>query len=462
MPLLSIIIPSYNRATLVDQTLHSLARQSNTDFQTILVDHGSTDNTEEIYQKYRDQLQITYYKIERHAYSAGEPRDFGVRQAETPLILFLDSGTIVPSWYVTAHFDFHRLHPGYIGVGLQYRNDDIGEFALWENIDLALPEFKEAQFIDEREGIDLEEAGMPWLQGWTANLSLPREAYFSAGGFDLDLRGWGFEDVDLCYRVFKQGLKMAFVEEGWSLEVPQPRENIESRMANDQENSRQCYSKQQGLGLEVVCLNAMLLRSALHKYTSQLSITDREALRARIKEKIRTAKPHASREDLFFYLTALGQEIATWPAIPAEMHTQFTGPTLLVGGTPQDAEWCDYVTLLDDRKISTPSLWSCCGVLIPLPDQALETVVVSDVWKKLGWSILYPFGVQSKSLLEVLISEIGRAAKQAIFIHSSSVSGASVETLENLCHAYQLSYRIVQVDEQQENRPQLLVSGKMA
>jgi len=444
MSLLSVIIPSYNRADLVDQTLRSLVQQSTTDFQTILVDHGSIDHTGEIYLKYKDQLQLTYYKIERHAYSPGEPRDFGIRQAETPLILFLDSGTIVPSWYVSAHLAFHASHPGSVGIGLQYRNDEASrDFVLWENLDQARPEFKAAQFSDAREGFDLENSVLPWLYGWTANFSLPREAYFLSGGFDLELNGWGFEDVDLTYRILKYGFKIAFVEEGWSLEVPQHRDAPEGRMASGRKNMGQCYEKQRGLGLEAVCLSITLLTNALQEYKS-LPTTDVVAFNARVRAKMRSERPHESQEHLFRYLAAVGQEISTWPAIPSEVRTQVTGPTLVVGGTAQDAEWADYVTLLDDSKISTPSIWSCCGILLPLPDQALGTVVVTDIWKKLDWSISYPFGISSPSLLEFLISEIRRTATQAIFLDSESIpQGVSMETLAGLCQKHDLPFKVL-------------------
>lgn len=64
---LSIIIPSYNRASLVDKTLGSLIYQTRTDFQIILVDHGSTDATEDVYLKYKEILPLSYYKIGRRA-----------------------------------------------------------------------------------------------------------------------------------------------------------------------------------------------------------------------------------------------------------------------------------------------------------------------------------------------------------------------------------------------------------
>lgn len=446
---LSIIIPSYNRASLMDETLHSLTSQSRKDFQIILVDHGSTDNTEEIYRKYKDILRISYSKIARDDYSPGAPRDFGVRRSETPFIMFIDSGTVVPSQYIEAHLAFHHLHSNHIGVGLQYRKDDAGEEfdSLFQHgdIDQAYVVVKQAQFQDMREGIDLENSSIPWLFAWTANLSLPREAYFSAGGFDLDLNGWGFEDVDLCYRLSKQGLHISFVEDGWSIEIPQPRQSMQERMESGQRNMLHCYFKQRSLVLESLILAGMLLRKAIGGYRS-LPTTGPEALSTLI-EKIRS-EPHQQTEEIFRYLTTVGQDcVALPPSILDQVRSQFTRPTLFIGGSVQEAQWYDYTTLVDESKVSTTSTWSCCGIRIPLADHSLETVIVSDIWQKLNWSVQYSFGISSMSLLEVLISEIQRTAKRAVFIHSPSVlldhTSLSIEALEGLCRKYSLSFQLV-------------------
>src|SRR5579875_622850 len=99
---LSVIIPTHNRADLLDKTLHSLTYQSKTDFPIILVDHGSTDDTEAVYRKYKDKLRVSYYKIPREGYAPAVARDFGVKKIETPLLVFLDCGTVVPKSLATA------------------------------------------------------------------------------------------------------------------------------------------------------------------------------------------------------------------------------------------------------------------------------------------------------------------------------------------------------------------------
>ncbi|MHB8595622.1 MAG: glycosyltransferase family 2 protein [Ktedonobacteraceae bacterium] len=465
---LSIIIPSYNRAALVDRTLHSLTKQSRTDFQIILVDHGSTDNTEQVCAAYRDSLHLSYYKLDRddESFSAVMPRAFGVAHSASPFIAFIDSGMLLPSQYVHAHITFHLNHPNYVGIGLQHgldlqlrdsREDVDTLLNATDDIEQAYSVLKDAQLRDQRERADLENLHVHWSLGWTANLSMSREAYLAAGGFDLELKGWGFEDSDLSYRLSKQGQRFAFVEGGWGIELPQPRTDMRERLESNRLNMIQCYAKQKTVALEAVILRQTLLQkavAALRAFQPTGAGQQKPGGATSIQDMI-TSTFTQQAEDIFCALTMVGQEKAALPAvtIPDEVRTQFTQPTLFIGGTTREAEYYDYVTVGDERVISTPSLWSCCGIYLPLPDQSLGTIVVSDIWKKLAWSLPYPFGVRSLSLLEVLISEIGRVARQAVFIHSSSVSGLSIEVLENLCSTRNLPYKIVLSTEQSHSMP---------
>ncbi len=81
---LTMIIPSYNRASLLDQLLQSLTHQSCPDFHTIVVDHGSTDSTAEVAQKYMQRLQLSYYQIAHDDYAPGVPRDVGAQKGRHP------------------------------------------------------------------------------------------------------------------------------------------------------------------------------------------------------------------------------------------------------------------------------------------------------------------------------------------------------------------------------------------
>ncbi|MGC8558954.1 MAG: glycosyltransferase family 2 protein, partial [Nitrososphaeria archaeon] len=50
-PFFSVIIPTYNRAHLVGETIESFLKQTFKDFELIIVDDGSTDNTKEVISK---------------------------------------------------------------------------------------------------------------------------------------------------------------------------------------------------------------------------------------------------------------------------------------------------------------------------------------------------------------------------------------------------------------------------
>lgn len=88
-PLVSIIIPTYNRAHLIGETIESVLNQTYTNWELIIVDDGSTDATADVIHKYSDP-RIRYHSI-AHSGSFGMVRNHGIRQAKGLFIAFLDS-----------------------------------------------------------------------------------------------------------------------------------------------------------------------------------------------------------------------------------------------------------------------------------------------------------------------------------------------------------------------------------
>jgi glycosyltransferase involved in cell wall biosynthesis len=93
--LFSIIIPTYNRANLIVDTLDSILNQIFKDFEVIIIDDGSTDDTREIVESYiyDNGLKNWYYfyKINKER---GAARNFGIEKAKGQWITFLDSDDI--------------------------------------------------------------------------------------------------------------------------------------------------------------------------------------------------------------------------------------------------------------------------------------------------------------------------------------------------------------------------------
>jgi glycosyltransferase involved in cell wall biosynthesis len=86
----SVIIPTYNRANLLDRCLQSLVNQIYKDFEVIVCDDGSTDNSKEIYEKYKNILKIQYLWNENWGGPA-RPRNKGIAASQGEWICFLDS-----------------------------------------------------------------------------------------------------------------------------------------------------------------------------------------------------------------------------------------------------------------------------------------------------------------------------------------------------------------------------------
>ena len=88
MPFYSVIIPTYNRAKLISEAIKSVLEQTFKDWELIIVDDGSTDNTKETVQKFYDE-RIKYHYQENQERSAA--RNTGIDLATGDYLCFLDS-----------------------------------------------------------------------------------------------------------------------------------------------------------------------------------------------------------------------------------------------------------------------------------------------------------------------------------------------------------------------------------
>ena len=86
--LFSIIIPTYNRASLIGNTIESVLRQSCAHFEILVVDDGSTDHTADVVGQYKDE-RVRYYWKENG--ERGAARNFGSALAKGAYLNFFDS-----------------------------------------------------------------------------------------------------------------------------------------------------------------------------------------------------------------------------------------------------------------------------------------------------------------------------------------------------------------------------------
>ena len=95
--LISIIIPIYNRATLIGETLDSIIAQTYINWECILVDDGSTDNTHEVVKEYTsiDSRIQFYIRPNNYKKGANACRNYGFELSKGSFIQWFDSDDIM-------------------------------------------------------------------------------------------------------------------------------------------------------------------------------------------------------------------------------------------------------------------------------------------------------------------------------------------------------------------------------
>lgn len=102
---ISVVVPTYNREELLKETLRSLSSQSipKSEYEVIVVDDGSTDETNELVREYESKMDVTYIFQEDLGFRVSMARNKGIKAAKYEVILLLDSGIVAPGTLLESH-----------------------------------------------------------------------------------------------------------------------------------------------------------------------------------------------------------------------------------------------------------------------------------------------------------------------------------------------------------------------
>jgi glycosyltransferase involved in cell wall biosynthesis len=187
MAFFSVVIPLYNKAHFIAQTLQSVLAQTFIDFEIIIVNDGSTDNSESIVQQF-DDPRIQYYLRENKGVSAA--RNFGITMAKADYICFIDADDY---WYPDFLQSIHRNITRFPG---QHVFSCAIEIETAKNI---VP----AEYSIERDFpvmvVDFFKASLSEAVIWTSAAVFHKSVFERSGVFDAQLRSG--EDTDLWIRI---------------------------------------------------------------------------------------------------------------------------------------------------------------------------------------------------------------------------------------------------------------------
>lgn len=189
LPAVSVVIATYNRADLLPETIESVLRQRFRNFELIVVDDGSTDDTQEVLRSYGSRIR-TFYQENRGPAAA---RNLGVQHARGQWISIQDSDDLPTPDHLEALFAFAEKHSGY---GMVFAN---GAY-------LSGPEHNRDAIIPKEKSRRLAQKGVRLVDLFEKSIVRLQAALFSkkcleaVGGQDEELRICA--DLDLAFRIF--------------------------------------------------------------------------------------------------------------------------------------------------------------------------------------------------------------------------------------------------------------------
>jgi len=117
MPLISIIIPTYNRSKNLNRAIKSVLAQSFDDYEILVIDDCSTDDTETIVKGFNSN-KIRYIKLDQNSGGSMIPRKVGLKSANSKYIAMLDDDDFwVDSGKLALQVTYLETHPNCLLVG---------------------------------------------------------------------------------------------------------------------------------------------------------------------------------------------------------------------------------------------------------------------------------------------------------------------------------------------------------
>ncbi|MHA6484547.1 glycosyltransferase family 2 protein [Paenibacillus sp. strain BS8-2] len=267
MSSVSIIMPTHNKSFYLDRTLAGFVNQTFKDFEIVVVDDGSTDDTRAIVEKYKAYLSIQYCYQENSG--RAKARNTALGLANGKYLIFNDDDRIPSQHFVSEHVNLLNENPRTVSIGSKHvmlsrleeslklpmsrmypflvknreklpelldesspglfmpedlmlrGNGVIDEFYLYEPMD----NYKVVveKYTDKLTGFHFD-----WVLATTGNMAVDRTS-LEGLSFDENYSGWGLEDTDFAYRLKQRGFSFAFHPNALNFHQVHPRGSDEGK-----------------------------------------------------------------------------------------------------------------------------------------------------------------------------------------------------------------------------------------
>ena len=253
----SIIMPTYNKYHQLSLSLYGLSKQtfSNNDYEVILIDDCSTDKTPILLEETDVPFKLKYIRLKKNK-GRSFTRNIGIKHSDGEVLIFLDGEMLVTPKFIENHYRHHVEKLDLVVTGAMhyegvftyiFQEYNTNQWILLDNLaknhfhysmryekfkysndknlnvpfqlitkdDIDTEIFKALSFPNRyflNSGVkhfenNLNEFKLPYIAFLSGNVSVRKEQLDKVGYFDESFVGYGAEDWELGYRLFKNGLE---------------------------------------------------------------------------------------------------------------------------------------------------------------------------------------------------------------------------------------------------------------
>jgi glycosyltransferase involved in cell wall biosynthesis len=214
-PRASVILSTYNQPRLLDLALHSYARQSCMDFELLIADDGSGEETTEVIDRHAGKLGVPLARIwqPNEGFRKAMANNRAALESRSQCLIFSDGDCLASRTFVEEHLQAARPNRYCVGGHIRLSEESTrrihvedvtsGSFestgTLWERLGLWGTHAKSLAYIA------VHKRRKPKFYG--LNFSVDRESFFRVNGFDNSYQNSARDDSDLRNRMQLAGVR---------------------------------------------------------------------------------------------------------------------------------------------------------------------------------------------------------------------------------------------------------------
>lgn len=202
MPKYSIVVPVYNRPDELRELLQSLTDQTYKNFEVVIVEDGSTEDSESVCQRFKDILDIHYFVKENGG--QGFARNHGYERCQGAYFIVFDSDCILPAHYMQSVHDFLSKKPvdAYGGPDAAHSSFTI--------VQKAINHVMTSFFTTG--GIRGNKKHVGRYHPRSFNMGISRAVFEQTKGYIIPFMG---EDMEFSTRIIKEGFSTALISQAY-------------------------------------------------------------------------------------------------------------------------------------------------------------------------------------------------------------------------------------------------------